>query len=75
MRSAALQRAPAARDACGALVRAQLAAPAGPAAAEELLLRVAVERAAAGSEIATDRPFECCPTACIVRRLGELVEI
>ena len=70
LRGAALQRAPAARDAFWAAVREALPAAAGPAATEALLLRVAVEWAATTGSSASDRLFEHRPSAWLVLRLG-----
>ena len=70
LRSAALQRAPVARDDFWSAVRAALPAAAGPAATEGLLLRVAVEWAASTGPAASDRLFEHRPSAWLVLRLG-----
>ncbi len=70
LRAAALQRAPEQRDAFWSAVREALPAAAGPAATEALLLRVAVEWAAATEPAASDRLFDHRPSAWLVLRLG-----
>jgi ATP-dependent helicase/nuclease subunit B len=73
LRAAALQRAPSGRDDFWAAVRETLPAAAGPAATEALLLRVAVEWAAAAcatGAAASDRLFDHRPSAWLVLRLG-----
>jgi len=73
LRSAALQRAPAARVAFWNAVHEALPAAPGPAAIEALLLRVAVAWAATSGSAgaaASDRLFEHRPSAWLVLRLG-----
>ena len=70
LRAAALGHPPSAREAFWRGVRLQLAAPAGPAATEASLLRLAVEWAAASDTGDTDRLFQHRPGAWIVLRLG-----
>ena len=70
LRAAALVRCPASRDDFWTHARSQLGAAAGPAATEALLLRLAVEWAAASDSADTDRLFEHRPGAWIVLRIG-----
>ena len=70
LRQGALRRPPPDRAGYWAGVRSQLAPPGGPAAAEALMLRLAVEWAAVSASSATDRLFDLCPAAWIVLRLG-----
>ncbi len=70
LRSAALARPPEVREDFWAQARSCAAAPAGPAAQEALLLRVAVEWAATLGPAATDRLFEHRPGAWISLQIG-----
>lgn len=70
LREAALARAPAHREAFWDGARAAVAATAGPAATEQLLLRVALEWAAASGEGATDRLFALQPSAWMALQIG-----
>ena len=66
----ALACAPDGRAALWAQARATLGAPAGPAAAEALLLQLAVEWASQASAAATDALFELRPSAWITLTIG-----
>ncbi|MDP1899957.1 MAG: PD-(D/E)XK nuclease family protein [Rubrivivax sp.] len=70
LRSAALARAPRARESFWTQVRALCGAAPGPAATEALLLRVALEWAAASDASATDRLFALRPSAWIAVQIG-----
>ena len=66
----AAQRPPDQREAYWAQARAELPPGSGPAAAEALLLRVALEWAADAGPAVTDSLFDLQPSAWIVLRMG-----
>ena len=70
LRSGAHERAPPLREAFWAQARASLVAPTGPAAAESLLLQVALEWAEAAAAPATDRLFALQPAAWVILQIG-----
>lgn len=70
LREAVCARPPALREALWAQARAALPAPAGPAATEAALLRVALEWAAASPAPATERLFALRPSAWITLQIG-----
>ena len=70
LRAGAQERAPADRAAFWAQARSGVAAPAGPAAAESMLLQLALEWAAAAAPAHTDCLFELRPSAWIAVAAG-----
>ena len=70
LREAVCARPPALREGLWMQARAALPAPAGPAATEAALLRVALEWAAASPAPATERLFALRPSASIALQIG-----
>ena len=70
LREAALAHPPAGRESFWAAAREAVAPAGGPAAAEALLLRVALEWAAAGAPAASDRLFDHRVSAWITLHIG-----
>ena len=70
LRSGAQERAPDERAAFWALARSQLAAPVGPAAAEAMLLQLALEWAAEAGAAHTDCLFGLRPSAWVAVTIG-----
>ena len=75
LRSGAQARTPAERSAFWAQARSSLAAPVGPAAAEAMLLRLALEWAAEASPAHTDGLFSLLPSAWVTVTIGGPDEI
>ena len=70
LRQAAQERAPAQRAAFWEQARSSLAAPVGPAAAESLLLQLALEWAAQAAPAATESLFTLHPAAWVMVQIG-----
>ena len=70
LRDGANARAPSLRDDYWTQVRSRVGAPAGPAAAEMLLLQLALEWAADAVPAATDRLFDLRPAAWVLVQIG-----
>ena len=70
LRAGAHQRAPVEREAFWALARNQLLAPVGPAAAEAMLLQLALEWAAEAGAAHTDALFGLQPSAWVAVTIG-----
>ncbi len=75
LRDGAAQRAPGQRAAYWAQARSLVGAASGPAAAEALLLQLALAWAEAAAPAATDRLFDLQPSAWIVLRIGGPVAV
>ena len=75
LRAGAQERAPVERAAFWALARSQLVAPVGPAAAEAMLLQLALEWAAEAGAAHTDGLFGLLPSAWVAVTIGGPDEI